>query len=67
MLRVEHLAPKILMAVGYCGRQLARWLGWVAPVYHKEEGASPHPGAHKQSLQYGEGPFWGAGRDVEFK
>ena len=27
MLPVIYLAPKILMAVNYCGRQLAQWLG----------------------------------------
>ena len=41
-----------IMAVSYCGRQLARRLGWVTPVYHDEEGATPHPGACKFSLQY---------------
>ena len=28
MLPVKHLAPKIIMAVNYCWRQLARRLGW---------------------------------------
>ena len=43
----KHQAPKILkiMAVNYCGCQLDRWLGWAAPAYHKNEGATPHPGA----------------------
>ena len=45
MLHVKHLAPKILMAVNYCVRQLARRLGWAAPAYHRKEGATPHPGA----------------------
>ena len=40
------------MTVNYCGRQLARSLGWTAPAYHKKEGATPHPGACKHSLQY---------------
>ena len=40
------------MAVNYCGHQLARRLGWAAPAYHKKEGAIPHPGACKFSLQY---------------
>ena len=40
------------MAVNYCGRQLARRLGWAAPAYHKKEGATPHPGACKFSMQY---------------
>ena len=37
MLLVKHLAPKILMAVNYCGRQLARTLGWAAPAYHDKQ------------------------------
>ena len=41
------------MAVNYCGRQLARTLGWTAPAYHKKEGATQNPGASKLSLQYG--------------
>ena len=32
--------------------QLTRRLGWATPVYHKKEGATPHPGARKNSLQY---------------
>ena len=40
------------MAVNYCGRQLAQGLGWAAPAYHKYEGATPHPGACKFTLQY---------------
>ena len=51
ILSVKHLAPKI-MAVNYCGRQLARRLAWAAPAYHKKEGATPRPGACKLSLQY---------------
>ena len=27
-------------------------MGWAAPAYHGEEGATPHPGACKFSLQY---------------
>ena len=42
MLPVKHLAPKILIAVNYCGRQLAQRLEWAAPDYHKIEGAAPH-------------------------
>ena len=38
--------------VNYCGHQLARRLGRVAPANHKMEGATPHPGAYKYSLQY---------------
>ena len=49
---VKHLAPKILMAVHYCGRQLARRIGWAAPAFHKKEGASTYPGVCKHSLQY---------------
>ena len=54
MLPVKHLVPKILkiMAVNYCGRQLARRLGWAAPAYHKKEGVTLNPGACKFSLQY---------------
>ena len=40
------------MAVNYCGRQLARWLGWSAPAYHIKEGATSHPGTFRHSLQY---------------
>ena len=63
MLPVKHLAQKILkiMAVNYCGRQLARRLGWAAPAYHKNKRATPHPGACKLSLQYDGRPvvrFW---------
>ena len=32
MLSAKYLALKILVAVNYCGRQLARRLGWAAPV-----------------------------------
>ena len=58
MLPVEHPAPKMLtiMAVNYCGSQLARRFQWAAPAYHKKEGATPHPGACKCSLQYGRRP-----------
>ena len=38
MLPVRLLAPKILMAVNYCGRQLAGRMGWAAPAYHKSDG-----------------------------
>ena len=43
----KHLAPKIpkIMAVNYCGRQLARRLGMATPAYHKKLGATSHPGA----------------------
>ena len=55
---VKHLAQKILkiMAVNYCGWQLALRLGWAAPAYHKKEGITPHPGACKLSLQYDRRP-----------
>ena len=33
MLTVEHLTPKLLMAVNYCGCQLGGRFGWVAPAY----------------------------------
>ena len=52
MFAVRHLAQKILMAVDYCGRQLARILGWAAPAYLKEKDATPHHGASKHCLQY---------------
>ena len=39
MLPVRHLAPKIHMAVNYCGSQLDRRLGWAAPASDKKEGA----------------------------
>ena len=56
MLPVEHLAPKILMAVSHCGRQLVQRLGLAAPAYHKKERATPHPEAYKHSLQYDSRP-----------
>ena len=40
------------MAVNYYGHQVARRLGWVAPAYHKNEGATLHAGACKHSLQH---------------
>ena len=52
---VKHLAQeKILqiMAVNYCGRQLAQSLRWAAPAYRKKEGDTPHPGACKFIMQY---------------
>ena len=52
MLHVKHLAAKILMVVNYCGLQIAERLGLAAPAYHKKEGATPHPGTRKHSLQY---------------
>ena len=52
MLPIKHIASKILTVVNYCGRQLARRLGWAAPAYHKKECATPHPGAWNNSLQY---------------
>ena len=59
MLPVKRLASKVFMAVNYFGRQLTRWLGWAAPAYHKKEGADPHPGACRHSLQYDVGQFQG--------
>ena len=52
ILPVRHLAPRILNELNYCGRQLARRLGWAAPAFHKEKDATPHPGTCKHSLQY---------------
>ena len=52
MLSVRHLAPKILMAVNYCGRQLSQRLGRAKPAYHKNEGIALHLVACKHSLQY---------------
>ena len=40
------------MAVNYRGRQLAQRVGLAVPVYHKKEGATPHPGVCVHSLQY---------------
>ena len=52
MLPVRHLSPKIHMAVNYYWRQVARRLGWMAPLpTNKKEGAALHPGASKHSLQ----------------
>ena len=56
MLPVDDLDPKILMAVNYCGCQLARTLGWAAPAYHTKEVETQHPGARRHSLQYGGRP-----------
>ena len=43
MLTVTHLAPKILIAVSYCGHPISSSrIAFVAPVYHKEEGATHH-------------------------
>ena len=52
MLPVKHLVKKILIAVTYCGRRLARCLGWAAPAYHEKEGATTHPGACNHGLLY---------------
>ena len=54
MLPVKHLAQKILkiMAVNYCGRQLARRLGLALFAFHEKEGATPHPGVCMFGLQY---------------
>ena len=51
---VKHILTKIfkITAANYCGRQLAQRLGLVAPANHKTDGATPHPGVHKLSLQY---------------
>ena len=48
------------MAVDYCGRQLARRLGWATPAYHKNEGETPHTVyiLCKFRLQYDERPDW---------
>ena len=51
MLPVIHLALKILMAVIYCGRQLARRLWWAATAYHENEGATLHAGVRKRNMQ----------------
>ena len=49
---------KVLMAIDYCGHQLARRLGWPAPAYLKEEGATPHPGIFRHGLKYEGSPDW---------
>ena len=56
MFPVKHPAPKILLAVNYCGLQLAQRLGLAAHAYLKKEGATLHPRVCKYSLQYGERP-----------
>ena len=56
MLSVKYLAPKVLMAVNYCGRQLVHGLGWASFAYHEKEGTTPHPGACKHSLPYDRKP-----------
>ena len=56
MFPVKHLAPKIFIAVYYCGRQLVGRLVWVAPAYHEMVGATLHPGVCKFSLQYDDRP-----------
>ena len=56
MFPVKHLSSKILIAVSYCGRQLARRLGRAAPASHRKGGAALHPGACKHSLQYDSRP-----------
>ena len=53
---VVYLAQKILTAVNYCGRLLARRLKWAAPAYHVKDGAIPHPEACRFTLQYDERP-----------
>ena len=58
MLPVKHLASKILLVVNYCGRQLARRLGWAAPAYHRKEGyCHPASGSVQTYLVVG-GLFW---------
>ena len=52
MLQVKHLILQIIMAVDYCGRHPARRLRSAARAYLKKQGATPHPGAHKHTLQY---------------
>ena len=68
VLPIKYLTQKI-MAFNYCGRQVARMLFWVAPAYHKKEGAAPLPGASKFNFQYDRRPMsaLGAGWDVEYR
>ena len=40
-----------MMAATKHGHQPARRLGWAALAYHKQEGATPHPGPRKHCLQ----------------
>ena len=61
MLPVGHHAPKIIMVVNYCGRQLARSLGWAAPAFH-ERGVPPRILGQEARWE-----LWGAGWDVEFR
>ena len=69
----EHILFKASHYENPLGRQLlsklVQRLGWVAPAYHGKEDATPHPGAHKHSLQYDGRTDWrfGAGWDVEFR
>ena len=44
MLPVEHLRPKILMAVAHCGHQIARRLVQVSPAYLEKD-------VHQHSMQ----------------
>ena len=64
MLPLEHISPHILMSVNYCGCQLAQMLRCAAPACLKNESATPHHGAHKQSLQYDRRPDWHFGVQV---
>ena len=58
MLPVKYRALKNLVVVHCCGRQLARWLGLAALVYLTMEGATPHCGACRHSLQCHRKPNW---------
>ena len=50
MLPVRHLAPNSIMAVNYCGLQLARMLGWAASAYHEKKYAALHSVARKHGM-----------------
>ena len=58
MFPIRRVSPQILMALDYCGCQLALNLGSVAPAYHDEDGAIPTPEACKYILKYDWRPDW---------
>ena len=51
MLHVKHFSRKILMAVDYCGCQLAKYLGGLPLVYLKIIKCNPFPCVCRLSLQ----------------
>ena len=53
---VKHLAPKIPMAINYCGRQVVRRLGRAVAAY-----ITSRSGACKHNIQHDETPDWRLG------